>query len=229
MNAVEKVRTLEECEANIERCLKSFWELGEEYRYIRDNDLYKQTHSRWASYCKERWGLDRSTVDAAVRATEIRARLSAQSGVGPPHSLPSNVEQTKPLSTLPEEEQVPAWEEAVEEAQANGKEQPTHEDVKRVVERRRAPTRPPMRTPADHAYEAARTMRQRAEGFVSAVDLLMPHLNNLSEDEIQGSAYKIVETVHAVMHTLEEHGHIRGDVARAVIGQPEEGMVEVAS
>ena len=237
MGKVQKVRTLADCEKSIERCMTGFWEMGEVYRYIRDTEdpesgksgLYHKTHSTWATYCKERWGLDGNTVVNVIRATEIRKRLAASSDSYPGKSLPTTEKQTRPLSTLPEEEQAPAWKEAVEAAKAKGKEQPSHEDVKKVVAKRtpKPPKKKP--TPGDLAHEAAKKMRGYAEGFVTSVTLLMPHMDHLTESEAQGCAYKIAETVHAVMGILEEHGHIQADVAQAVMGNPEDGRIEIVT
>jgi len=44
-----------------------------------------------------------------------------------------NERQTRPLTPLPDDAQPEAWKQAVEEAKARGKAQPTHEDVKRGV------------------------------------------------------------------------------------------------
>lgn len=233
--AVEKVRTLEECEASIERCLKSFWEMGEDYRCIRDNNLYKQGEHKtrkWADYCKERWGLANSTVHEVIQASEIRARLAASNIRNSGHVLPQNTYQTLALRRVDKEEQPAVWVEAVEGARASGREQPTHEELKRVVDRRRETTTPnPQPTPDNLGHEAAKRMRHQAEGFAISVENLMPHLKHLEDAEAQGCAYEIVKTVHAVIGILEDHGFVGTDVAHGVLGdaRPEEGLVEIVS
>ena len=228
--AIEKTRTLEECEASIERCLRSFWEMGEDYRYIRDNDLYKTTHSAWGSYCKERWGLVHETVNNVIRATEIRSRLALKSEN--PGSLPVTEKQIRPLSTLPDDEQADAWQEAIEVAKAEGKAAPTHVIVDKVVKGRKAekaPKRPP--TPEELAHQAGKRMIEAANAFVRSVELLWDHLPNMADHEAQGCAYKIVETVNAIMVEMESRGVVTPDVVRGVMGvsNPEDGMVEVVT
>jgi hypothetical protein len=72
----------------------------------------------------------------------------------------------------------------------------------------RGRARKPDLGPRARAHDAARDMRRAAEGFATTVELLMPHVDNLSEDEAQGCAYKIVETIHAVRAILQEHGQL---------------------
>jgi hypothetical protein len=58
--------------------------------------------------------------------------------------------------------------------------------------------------PADEAFERAQKMHRSAEAFVTNVELLMPHVDQLADDESQGCAYKIAETVHAATALVEE-------------------------
>jgi len=235
MKATQKTRTLAQCEKSIERCLTGFWEMGELYAYIRDTEcpetgkagLYHKTHSTWATYCKERWGLLGDTITAVINATEMRARIAADPVCIP--DLPTSQNQISPLRGLPPEDQAPAWKDAVEDARAKGKEQPTQEDVRRAVAKRRPNPPTPKPSPEDLAHGAAKKMRGYAEGFVTSVTLLMPHMEGLSESEAQGCAYKIAETVHAVIGVLEESGHIQAEVARAIMGNPEDGRTEIVA
>jgi hypothetical protein len=89
------------------------------------------------------------------------------------------------------------------------------------VERRPRPT-----IPTDPGREATKRLMKYAEGFVTSVELLMPHLDNLPEDEVQGCAYKVVETVVAAMDVLREHGHIGDDIVRGVLGPTESGEAD---
>jgi hypothetical protein len=141
--------------------------------------------------------------------------------------LPVTEKQIRPITILPEDEQAQAWQEAVEEAEAEGKAAPTHVIVDRVVKRRKAKKlpKPPQPTKADLAHRAAETMQARADGFTSAVGILMDHIEHLEDHEAQGCAYKIVETVHGVLDILREHGHLRREVAEAMPAEVQDSEV----
>ena len=60
--------TLEAEETIIERGLATFMEVGEALGRIRDQRLYKQTHSSFDAYCRARWGFGRNYGDKQIRA-----------------------------------------------------------------------------------------------------------------------------------------------------------------
>jgi hypothetical protein len=69
---------LAECEAIIERGLRTFIEVGEALREIRDAKLYAATHATFEDYCKERWGregISRARAYQLIAAAEVSKKL----------------------------------------------------------------------------------------------------------------------------------------------------------
>jgi VRR-NUC domain len=68
-------KRLDELEAIIERGVQAFVEVGEALMEIRDSRLYKQTHSSFESYLRERWKMSRprgyQLIDAAKLSTTV--------------------------------------------------------------------------------------------------------------------------------------------------------------
>lgn len=88
---------LVECEAVIERGLKSFVEVGQALARIRDEDLYKQLgYTRFEDYCRERWDLKRSYAYETIEASQTVRSLS---GIPDTH-IPTNPGQARELLGL---------------------------------------------------------------------------------------------------------------------------------
>lgn len=114
----EQVRTrqLADCEARIERGLKTFYEVGEALLRIRDQGLYKEAaFSTFEDYCRERWGMSRPRAYQMIEAAEVAANLSTFVDV-----LPQNEAQTRPLAPLLPVEQQQVWQDVLEETGGNG-------------------------------------------------------------------------------------------------------------
>jgi len=135
---------LERQEAVIARGVETFVEVGNALAAIRDQRLYRTKHESFESYCRDRWEIGRSQ---AYRLIDAAAVVSNVSPIG--DIVPSNEAQTRPLASLPPEQQREAWKEAVE-TMPGGK--PTAAHVQQVVEARKpkpaAPPPPPAPRPA---------------------------------------------------------------------------------
>lgn len=129
-------RTLAEVEESIERHIgaakESFMKIGEDLKDVRDNRLYKPEnggqYGTFEDYCRERWGFSRVHGYRLIVGAEIALALPAGN-----NAAPTSERQLRPLATIPEaEERRHAWEEAV---RTYGP-QPTHDQVRAIVERR---------------------------------------------------------------------------------------------
>jgi VRR-NUC domain len=73
--ALRERERLGELEAVIERGVQTFVEVGEALMEIRDSRLYKQTHSSFESYLRQRWNISRprgyQLIDAAKLSTTV--------------------------------------------------------------------------------------------------------------------------------------------------------------
>ncbi len=129
-------RTLAEVEESIERHIgaaqASFMKIGEDLKDVRDNRLYKPEnggqYATFEDYCRERWGFSRVHGHRLIVGAEIALALPAGNT-----AAPTSERQLRPLATIPEaEERRHVWEEAV---RTYGP-QPTHDQVRAIVERR---------------------------------------------------------------------------------------------
>ncbi len=129
-------RTLAEVEESIQRHIgaakESFMKIGEDLKDVRDNRLYKPEnggqYGTFEDYCRERWGFSRVHGHRLIVGAEIALALPAGN-----NAAPTSERQLRPLATIPEtEERRLAWEEAV---RTYGP-QPTHDQVRAIVERR---------------------------------------------------------------------------------------------
>lgn len=117
---------LENLEIIIESGLKSFLATGNALLQIRDQRLYRATHSTFDAYCRVRWGFERTYANRLANAAATVDLLP----IG--NTLPTNEAQVRPLTKLPADQRADAWKEAVEES--GGK--PTAAVVADVVARR---------------------------------------------------------------------------------------------
>ncbi len=118
-----------ELETIIKEGLKTFVEVGNALMEIRDSKMYRETHGTFEDYCKERWNISRPRAYQLISSAKTVYNLSPIGDI-----LPTNIEQTRPLTKLEPEEQRQVWQEAVETA-PNG-EPPTAKHVASVIERR---------------------------------------------------------------------------------------------
>lgn len=118
--------TLATAEAVIESGLKTFCQVGRALAQVRDERLYRATHETFEDYCRERWDMARASAYQFIDAAAVTSNLSANGG----QILPDSERVTRPLTSLPPEEQSPAWERAVHSA---GGKQPTAKQVKQAV------------------------------------------------------------------------------------------------
>lgn len=138
LTAPEKV-TLVDCEAVIERGVRTFVEVGTALSQIRDGRLYRESHGTFEGYCKDRWGFDRSRADQLVKAAELTTTVV---NAGLP--APANEGQARELAKAPQEQRAEIWRETVE--RTDGK--PTAAAV-REVRNELIPIQPDIAQPID--------------------------------------------------------------------------------
>ena len=102
---------LVECEAVIERGLKTFVDVGNALLEIRDSRLYRAEFDTFEDYCRERWNMSRPRAYQFIEAAGLISNLSTIVDI-----LPQTESQARPLTSLPAETQVIAWQRAVETA-----------------------------------------------------------------------------------------------------------------
>jgi len=118
--------TLEEQEARIS---KSFVEIGDALRIIRDSRLYKPGWTSFEAYCQEKWGWKKSYAHMLIQAASVAQEMSTIVDDKPV----SNEGQARELAKVPQEDRAEVWEEAW---QATGG-KPTAKAVREAYEVRR--------------------------------------------------------------------------------------------
>ena len=110
------------------------WSAGRALQQLRDLRLYRDTHSSFSDYCRERFGHSRQKSDYLIAGANIYENLTTNRC----DVLPTTEYQVRPLGVLEPEIQVQAWKEAVAVARgassmnASGK-VPSNQIVKKVV------------------------------------------------------------------------------------------------
>ena len=119
---------------------RAFYQAGMALMELRDRRLYRSTHATFEDYCRDRFDYVRRRSYQLIDAAKIYNNLSEKCEQIV-HILPTREGQVRPMSQLNAEEQVLAWETAVEEA---GGKVPTGKIVKDVVQRIKDKERPPI-------------------------------------------------------------------------------------
>jgi hypothetical protein len=89
---------LQECEAVIERGVKTFVEVGQALLQIRDERLYRASHKTFEEYCRERWDWSRSYVHRQIEAAQVAENLLPIGNI-------QNEAQARELAPLPPDSQ----------------------------------------------------------------------------------------------------------------------------
>jgi DNA modification methylase len=129
---------LMEHEKVIEQGLQTFREVGWALLQIRDGKKYRAAgYDTFEAYCFSRWSIGGRQARNLMAAAEVVGEL--ESGTTVP-LLPTHESQVRPLTSLPtSEDRADAWNEAVEEAQAEGQDQPTAKQVEKAAAKRKPP------------------------------------------------------------------------------------------
>src|SRR5215471_2161450 len=107
---------LVECERVVQGGLGEFFQVGNALLTIREERLYRGTHSTFELYCRSRWGFGRSYACRVMGAAQRIKLLPLDN----PLPKPTNEFQVRPLLRFKPEEFPEAWKEVVAKA-PNGK------------------------------------------------------------------------------------------------------------
>ncbi|MDJ0575647.1 MAG: hypothetical protein QNJ65_10835 [Xenococcaceae cyanobacterium MO_234.B1] len=124
----------EQLEKQVEQ---SFYLAGKALQQLRDQRLYRSTHSRFEDYCLERFGFHRRHSYNLIGAAVVVDNLSVVECAQFVHILPTRESQCRPLTPLEPKLQRAAWQQAV--AYTGGK-VPATRIVKEVVRELTRPT-----------------------------------------------------------------------------------------
>ncbi len=127
---------------------RAFYNAGKALQQLRDRRLYRSTHKTFEEYCRDRFGFTRRHINYLIAGSLVVDNLKMgtngsqietedEMGTNGSQILPTSERQVRPLTKLEPEEQLEAWQEAVEEA---GGQVPSSRIVKDVVQRIRERT-----------------------------------------------------------------------------------------
>ena len=111
---------------------QAFFEAGVALRILRDRQLYRETHSSFKSYVRDRFDFTRRAADYLIKAASVMNNLKREQFVLGTNVLPTKESQCRPLAGLPAEQQCQVWRDAVELAQGKT---PSAKIVKQAVKR----------------------------------------------------------------------------------------------
>lgn len=92
---------LAESEGIIERGFNTFLDVGAALLRIKDRRLYRETHSSFEAYCRERFEMTRVHAYRQISAAQVCALL--------PTPRPANEAQLRPLTTVPRDKAPAVW------------------------------------------------------------------------------------------------------------------------
>jgi len=106
LNKSEK-QEFRKCEAVIRRGVKTFVEVGTALKRIQEGQLYRESHTTFDEYCKDRWEMSRAHAYRLIESAKV------VEDVAPTGSAPKNESQARPLSRLRSAQaRQEAWKEA---------------------------------------------------------------------------------------------------------------------
>jgi len=145
MSVIERIELERKRKEHIRACevidqnLPALHVVGRELLKVNSLEIYKETHSSFASFCKERFDLDRSTAYRYMKSAEVVENLSAAvvEEVSPNCQqklpiLPKKESQLREVAKAPAEQQAEVVKQAVEKA-AQENRTPTANDYKNAV------------------------------------------------------------------------------------------------
>lgn len=180
---------LDECEAVIERGLKTFVDVGRALLEIRDSGLYRDGYATFEDYCRERWGMMRAHAYRMIDAASVVDNLSPMGDI-----LPTSERQARPLTRLSAEQQAEAWTRAVETA-PEGKITAAH--VENVVREMQAPE--PAQPVPHVAHNSGNNEWYTPAEYIQAARIVMggidldPASSAIANQTVQASTYFTAE------------------------------------
>lgn len=108
MNEIE-IGRWQICKHIVRDGLQKFYEVGEALLEIRDSRLYRNDYSTFEECCSKEWGISRPRAYQLMDAAGMVDRLSTIVDI-----LPTTESQARPLAILEPDQQVQAWQKAIE-------------------------------------------------------------------------------------------------------------------
>ncbi len=196
---ITPTKRLSRLESVVDKNLEAVFKVGAALMEIRNDELYKLTHERYADYIRERFGLSKSRLYQYIDAADVVDNLKKSTIVD---FLPINEAQMRPLVKFKKnpELQLQIWQEVIRRTPKGGK--PTAAVVKQVIKEMTAP--PPEPEPEAKPPEQIRLplyIRQGYNGLMNAVEQAYENKwSDISKESMLGLLdeikIKIMEAAH---------------------------------
>ena len=173
-----------ECEALIERGLKTFVDVGQALLEIRDSKLYRAEFGTFEEYCRERWDISRIHAFRMIEASNVSNNLLPIGNI-----LPATESQARPLTSLEPEEQVTIWQQVVETA-PEGKITAAH--VQSVVDEVKGIKNPVLYSSNSDEWYTPKEIIKRVLWVLGEIDL-DPCSNSKTEPYVPAKIYYTAE------------------------------------
>ena len=95
---------LAECESDIAKNLQGVFVFGHRLEQIREQRLYRQTHSTFEAYCKEKWDFSKTHANRLIQAHICQKHLKAVKDIEV--NVPTKESQVRFIADLKPEQQV---------------------------------------------------------------------------------------------------------------------------
>jgi len=105
---------LAHCEKVVAAGCKHFMEVGNALLTIQQGKLYRETHTTFENYLRDKWDISRGYGYKSIEAAKTVENLTQMCPIG--HILPDNESQTRALSGLSPKLQQQVWQKAVTES-----------------------------------------------------------------------------------------------------------------
>lgn len=113
--------------------LKSFLAVGSALFEIRGKKLYRQTHTNFDDFVREKWGISRDRADQLIKAAEVKSEMPTNGRNSEIASSIENERQLRELSRIGTEDIPEALDKIKEVCEESGK-KPTAKVIKSVVD-----------------------------------------------------------------------------------------------
>lgn len=113
--------------------LKSFLAVGSALFEIKGKRLYRQTHTNFDDFVREKWGISRDRADQLIKAAEVKSEMPTNGRNSEIASSIENERQLRELSRLGTEDIPEALDKIKEFCEESGK-KPTAKVIKSVVD-----------------------------------------------------------------------------------------------